>query len=499
MADLSLLLASITAPQNTPEPSIAPPTLAATPAAAPASCDTVIGTARIEAALRCPEFSQTRRSPEECSAPLASTQSQTHRTSVTGAIAPSPSSQTNRAVSGQAIAPSPSPPTVQSVPGQAIAPAAQQEPSRTPQSLPQNQSSNPQRPTPEAHPSPASSPNPSRTAAPTASGISAASRPKPQATPKNIGESATTPTDTTPAATTPTATTPAISTRIQPNFNPQSFTPRSIEPTLPDLLPRPLANNPYLPSAIPTAPLWSSQVRPRSGSQFYQQRMEALRQGKTYTRLPSSSFYEAWANATEQPTYEQWMGLLQREAQSMAKGQGKNRLTVLVGDSISQWYPIEQLAGDRFWLNQGISGDMTAGILRRLSAFDQTRPDRIYVMAGVNDLKNGRSDREILDNLQQMMQRLRRVHPQAQIVFQSILPTRWANISSDRTTQLNLKLAALAQQEGVSYLDLTPNFADSEGKLRRELTTDGLHLSPVGYVVWGEVMQATGGITVAMR
>jgi lysophospholipase L1-like esterase len=227
--------------------------------------------------------------------------------------------------------------------------------------------------------------------------------------------------------------------------------------------------------------------------------MEALRQGKTYTRLPSSSFYEAWANATEQPTYEQWMGLLQREAQSMAKGQGKNRLTVLVGDSISQWYPIEQLAGDRFWLNQGISGDMTAGILRRLSAFDQTRPDRIYVMAGVNDLKNGRSDREILDNLQQMMQRLRRVHPQAQIVFQSILPTRWANISSDRTTQLNLKLAALAQQEGVSYLDLTPNFADSEGKLRRELTTDGLHLSPVGYVVWGEVMQATGGITVAMR
>jgi lysophospholipase L1-like esterase len=293
-----------------------------------------------------------------------------------------------------------------------------------------------------------------------------------------------------------------------PEFSPVSVaavptaTPISaIEPAFPALLPANPAANPYLPQpSDPLAPLqpdWMNDIRPRSGSQLYQQRLEALRQGKTYTRLPSDSFLDVWANASQSVTYEQWTALLKREAAAMSEGQGKNRLTVIIGDSISQWLPSEQLSIDRFYLNQGISGDTTGGILQRLSALDQVHPDTIYVMAGVNDLKQGKTDQEILANLQKIMQRLRQTHPQAKVIINSVLPTRLVTIPSDRTTSLNQQIAQLAAQEGVSYLALTSAFTDSDGILRREFTTDGLHLSPQGYAVWTSALRSLDAVTTA--
>ncbi|MEO0491734.1 MAG: GDSL-type esterase/lipase family protein, partial [Cyanobacteria bacterium J06659_2] len=152
------------------------------------------------------------------------------------------------------------------------------------------------------------------------------------------------------------------------------------------------------------------------------------------------------------------------------------------------WLPPDWLPRDRFWLNQGISGDTTAGILQRLSAIDQTHPDTIHLMAGINDLKNGASDATVLNNLQTIVRQLRQTHPQARVVVHSILPTRLSNLPSDRISALNQQIAAMSQQEGGFFLDLQPNFADRQGDLRYELTTDGLHLNPSGYRLWQVAM-----------
>lgn len=229
--------------------------------------------------------------------------------------------------------------------------------------------------------------------------------------------------------------------------------------------------------------------RPGSGSQLYYQRIAALNSGQTYTRLPSDSFWSSWANASEQATYEDWKYLLEQEAGALAKGQGANQLGVLLGDSLSLWFPPEGLPGGRLWLNQGISGDTVSGILNRLSALSQTRPDSIYVMAGINDLRRGEADSEILWNFREIMRRLREEHPQAQVVVQSILPTRFAAIPNSRIRNINKQLAAIAQEEGARYLDIYTYFTDEQGNLRRDLTTDGLHLNPRGYSVWQWALQ----------
>ena len=244
---------------------------------------------------------------------------------------------------------------------------------------------------------------------------------------------------------------------------------------------------PHFPDFDTTPP--ATAIAPRSGSQLYRQRLEALRAGRLYTRIPTDSFYAAWSQATSQPSYSQWKQLLALEARAVARGQGDNRLSIFMGDSLSLWFPAQGLPNSQLWLNQGISGDTTGGILQRLSAIAPTRADKIYVMAGINDLRKGHSDATITKNLHQIMRRLRQDHPQAQVVVQSILPTRYDAIPSSRVRSLNEKIKAIARQEGAYYLDLFAFFIDGEDRLNRGLTTDGLHLNPQGYQVWQMALQ----------
>ncbi len=198
-------------------------------------------------------------------------------------------------------------------------------------------------------------------------------------------------------------------------------------------------------------------------------------------------------------SYEQWLDVLKQEAITVST-KSPERLTVLLGDSLSLWFPPEQLPGDRSWLNQGISGETTAAMLKRLSFLDATKPQTILIMAGINDLKSGVSEADLLTNYRTMIQTLKQKHPETELVVQSILPhsgaamtaeeaDRLRSIPNEQIFRLNQKLATIAKEEQALFLNLHPLFADPEGMLRSDLTTDGLHLSPAGYLVWSTALQ----------
>lgn len=230
-------------------------------------------------------------------------------------------------------------------------------------------------------------------------------------------------------------------------------------------------------------PSYSS--RPISGRQLYYQRLLELKTNQTQNHFSNGRLQSLLIAANKnQLTYEDWKSLLSLEAQFMAQEQGKNSLGILLGDSLSLWFPQEDLPSDKLWLNQGISGDTSGGLVKRLSAFSKTKPDVIYIMAGINDLRRGLTDETILRNHRKMLRDLRKAHPQAKIFVQSILPTRLPNIPNKRIRNINYHLAIIAKQENVRYLNLYQWFIDFRGNLREELTTDGLHLSREGYEVW---------------
>ncbi|MEG3970546.1 SGNH/GDSL hydrolase family protein [Microcoleus sp. T2B6] len=198
-------------------------------------------------------------------------------------------------------------------------------------------------------------------------------------------------------------------------------------------------------------------------------------------------------------TYQQWVTQLGREAEAAAANR-PSRLSVLAGDSLSMWFPTKLLPADRIWLNQGISGETSVGLLKRLQLFDRTAPDTVFVMIGINDLLRGASDEGILDNQRQIIRDLRWAHPKAQVVVQSILPhsgeqATWENrdrllaIPNSRIRAINRRLKEIASSENVLYLNLYPLFADADGNLPTELSTDGLHLNDQGYLVWRSALQ----------
>lgn len=192
--------------------------------------------------------------------------------------------------------------------------------------------------------------------------------------------------------------------------------------------------------------------------------------------------------------YQQWVEILKQEADAAAVRR-PSHLTVLLGDSLSLWFPGELMPGRRMWINQSISGERTKGLLNRLDLFKQNDVESIFLMIGINDLIWGETDEDIIANYKEIVRALKKNHPNTQIVVQSILPhggeiSTWESrdkllaLPSDRIIAMNETLKKIAKDNDAYYLDLYPIFVTGDGHLRPDLTTDGLHLNREGYLVW---------------
>lgn len=221
-----------------------------------------------------------------------------------------------------------------------------------------------------------------------------------------------------------------------------------------------------------------------------------------FSRLEVATAEQTNLGQRHQLTYTQWLSILEQEA-AVAVLDRPDRLGVLAGDSLSLWFPPALLPRDRTWLNQGISGETSAGLLDRLSIFDQTQPQVVFVMIGINDLIRGISEETVLANSRLIVRYLQRTHPNAKIVLQSILPhggeksswegrDRLRQIPNPRIRELNRRLTIVAREEDILYLDLHSLFTNVDGNLRPDFSTDGLHLNSQGYLVWRSALQVFG-------
>ncbi|HPQ96908.1 MAG TPA: GDSL-type esterase/lipase family protein, partial [Thiolinea sp.] len=61
--------------------------------------------------------------------------------------------------------------------------------------------------------------------------------------------------------------------------------------------------------------------------------------------------------------------------------------------------------------NRGIGGDDTGGVLGRLDEVVRSRPDKIFLMIGTNDLSAGKSVEQIIANYRLILRRIREASP----------------------------------------------------------------------------------------
>ncbi|MBU0561649.1 MAG: sialate O-acetylesterase [Bacteroidetes bacterium] len=173
----------------------------------------------------------------------------------------------------------------------------------------------------------------------------------------------------------------------------------------------------------------------------------------------------------------------------------KNEI-IFLGNSITDGCNWSELFPDKKIRNRGISGDVTEGILFRLNEITASKPDKIFLMIGVNDLAIGLTPDSLLINYRKILQTVKRETPKTKLFVQSVLPVnegfgKFANhvTKSNSVLIVNEGLQKLAHEMNYSYLDLYSSFADENGVLKPEFTNDGLHLTGAGYMLWKSLIE----------
>ncbi|HJA25554.1 MAG TPA: hypothetical protein H9795_05800 [Candidatus Fournierella merdigallinarum] len=122
-------------------------------------------------------------------------------------------------------------------------------------------------------------------------------------------------------------------------------------------------------------------------------------------------------------------------------------------------------------------------------------PKSIYLMFGANAL--AARDDEATENsfiayYGQMIDLVRQAAPAAQIYVQTMTPVaadyESTGIYKERIQRVNEKLAALALEKGVYFVDVYSALADENGDLLAEYSSDGLHMVAAGYKAWAEYL-----------
>lgn len=167
---------------------------------------------------------------------------------------------------------------------------------------------------------------------------------------------------------------------------------------------------------------------------------------------------------------------------------------VFFGDSITDFWRLNEYFPDRSFVNRGISGQITSEMLGRLKAdVIDLRPAAVVILAGTNDLARGLPLTGIEDNLL-MMADLCDTY-KIKVIFASVLPVsdyhKAENASYERTPArppvfikaLNEWIESVCVNRRHIYLNYYPAMVDPTGQMKEDLADDGLHPNAKGYRV----------------
>lgn len=188
---------------------------------------------------------------------------------------------------------------------------------------------------------------------------------------------------------------------------------------------------------------------------------------------------------------------------------GEERV-VFIGDSITDGWDLARAFPGKPYINRGIGSQVTAQMLVR---FEQDvvalSPRAVVILGGTNDI-HGVLQREtpgtIAANIGAMAD-IADAHGIA-VVLSSILPvsdhsaaTRHVVVDRPPATirEVNRRLSALARARGYAFADYNPVLADAGGKLRADLSADGLHPLASGYLLMAPVVRAAIAHALVLR
>ncbi|MEO8099429.1 MAG: GDSL-type esterase/lipase family protein [Acidobacteriota bacterium] len=182
-----------------------------------------------------------------------------------------------------------------------------------------------------------------------------------------------------------------------------------------------------------------------------------------------------------------------REDNSLLQAPRANtRRVVLLGDSITNLWRLNEYFPQEDFVNRGINGQLTGQLLTRMkSDVVDLRPTAVVVQGGTFDLTRDVAAGAIQNNYQLMADIAKANN--IKVIFASVLPVNDYHAAENPTNQrtvsrppaqiraLNDWLKTFCAQRGYVYLDYFSVLVDDKGFLMEDVSDDGLHPNAKGY------------------
>ncbi len=180
-------------------------------------------------------------------------------------------------------------------------------------------------------------------------------------------------------------------------------------------------------------------------------------------------------------------------ASSWDTGDVREKLLFTGSSSIRMWDNIQKYFPEYQVMNTGFGGSQFTDLIYYADELIlQHNPDRIFIYEGDNDIAEGKSPADVLEDAEELIRIIRKHDPDIPVYLISPKPSaaRWE--LREIYEEANRTLSKLAEmQPGVIFIDVWNPMLNAEGGLDGDLfIEDGLHMTTKGYDIWGEVIRA---------
>ncbi len=138
--------------------------------------------------------------------------------------------------------------------------------------------------------------------------------------------------------------------------------------------------------------------------------------------------------------------------------------------------------------NRGVGGETTSGFLDRLDTIIESKPRKIFLLMGTNDLAKGVPVAQFVRNYRSILERIRKESPDTVLRVIGILPINPEAPgelvqNNAQVAEANVELKKLvAEFAGVEFVDISGPLLDESGRPRNEYYLDKVHLSVDGFL-----------------
>jgi lysophospholipase L1-like esterase len=192
-------------------------------------------------------------------------------------------------------------------------------------------------------------------------------------------------------------------------------------------------------------------------------------------------------------SFRQWEGDIRAfERSDSAQPPAKHGILFVGSSSIRMWETLASDFPDLPVINRGFGGSELHDVAHFANRIVLPyKPRVIVVYAGDNDLANGRTPQQVLNDFRRLVRTVHRALPRTRIVFVAVKPSiaRWNIIGRIREANTIVRRYTRTDTR-VDFADVFTPMLGADGQPRKELFgEDGLHMTRAGYELWTRVVR----------